>query len=148
MVSKYIPIGTNVTQLTVENPSDNCTYKIHSVERIKSKNLFHIVPYSGLITNIQLLIHSLNRKHSLIITYHCEKLSRFASTRLHINLFDEEKLKNQTKNSYRFSQENYLIIFQTTLIHNQPKHLIDLELISNDHYGERKKPDAQIIEGN
>ncbi|CAF5205524.1 unnamed protein product, partial [Rotaria magnacalcarata] len=129
------------------NLLDNCTYHIHSAERIKSKNLFRIDPNSGSITNIQPLGKSMSQKHLLTIIHRCESLSQIAYARLHINIVDEETPKNQTDYSYRFSQDNYLVIFETSLIKNQKKYLIDLELISNDHDEQRIKPDAQIIEG-
>ncbi|CAF1545949.1 unnamed protein product [Rotaria magnacalcarata] len=146
-VSRTIPIGSRITELTIENLLDNCTYHIHSAERIKSKNLFRIDPNSGSITNIQPLGKSMSQKHLLTIIHRCESLSQIAYARLHINIVDEETPKNQTDYSYRFSQDNYLVIFETSLIKNQKKYLIDLELISNDHDEQRIKPDAQIIEG-
>ncbi|CAF3379747.1 unnamed protein product, partial [Rotaria sp. Silwood2] len=147
-VLKNITINSKITHLTIENSFDNCTYNIHSVERIQSKDLFRIDSYTGLITNIQSLEKSMNKKHLLTIIYHCKNISHIAYTRLHINILDKEKSKNQTNNSYRFSQDNYLVIFETSFINNQKKYLIDLELINNDYYGKRIKPDAQIIEGN
>jgi hypothetical protein len=126
---------------------DNCTYNIHSVERIKSKNFFHIDPYSGSISIIQSLEKSINVKHLLTIIYQCQYISYITSTRLHINILDKKKLKNQKNNLYRFSQENYLIIFETSLINHQKKYLINLELINNDYQEKKIKPDAQIIEG-
>ena len=41
-VSKSIPIGAEIARLTIENPGNDCAYSINSVERIKSKDLFHI----------------------------------------------------------------------------------------------------------
>ncbi|CAF0982632.1 unnamed protein product, partial [Rotaria sordida] len=147
-VSKDIPIGTKIKRLTIENSFNNCTYNIHSVERIQSKDLFHIDSYSGTITNIQLLEKFMNKKHLLTIIYRCENISQIAYTRLHIKILDKEKSNNQINNSYRFTQDNYLVIFETSLINNQKKYLIDLELINNnDHDGKKIKPDAQIIEG-
>jgi hypothetical protein len=126
---------------------NNCTYNIHSVERIKSQNFFHIDPYSGSITIIQSLENSLNDKHLLTIIYYCQLNFHIVYTRLHINILDKKYLKNQINNSYRFSQENYLIIFETSLIKYQKKYLINLELINNDYQNKRIKPDAQIVEG-
>ncbi|CAF4182374.1 unnamed protein product, partial [Rotaria sordida] len=147
-VSKDIPIGTKIKRLTIENSFNNCTYNIHSVERIQSKDLFHIDSYSGTITNIQLLEKFMNKKHLLTIIYRCENISQIAYTRLHIKILDKEKSNNQINNSYRFTQDNYLVIFETSLINNQKKYLIDLELINNnEHKGKKIKPDAQIIEG-
>ena len=146
-VSKNIPIGIEIGRLTIENSVDNCTYDIHSVERIKSKDFFHIHPYSGSVTIIQSLEKSISEKHLLTIIYHCQYPSDIAYTRLHINILNTEKSRNQTNNSYRFSRDNYLVIFETSLINNQKKYLIDLELVSNENYGNRIKPDAQIIEG-
>jgi len=117
------------------------------MERIKSQNFFHIDPYSGSITIIQSLEKSLNDKHLLTIIYYCQFNFHIAYTRLHINILDKKKLKNQINNLYRFSQENYLIIFETSLINHQKKYLINLELINNDYQDKRIKPDAQIIDG-
>jgi hypothetical protein len=147
-VSKNLPIGIEIARLTIENPSDNCTYDIHSVERIKSKEFFRIDSSSGSITIIQSLEKSISKKNLLTIIYRCEDISQLAFTRLHINILDKEKLRNEGNNFYRFSQENYLVIFETSLISNQKKYLIDLELRSENIYGKRIKPDAQIIEGN
>jgi hypothetical protein len=126
---------------------NNCTYNIHSIERIKSKNFFHINPYSGSITILQSLEKSINDKHLLTISYYCQYNSHIAYTRLHINILDKKRLRNRRNNLYRFSQENYLIIFETSLINQQKKYLINLELINNYYQDKRIRPDAQIIEG-
>ncbi|CAF1202193.1 unnamed protein product, partial [Adineta steineri] len=146
-VSKNLPIGIEIAHLTIENPSDNCTYNIHSVERIKSKDFFHIDSYSGSITIIQSLENSLSEKHLLTIIYQCQYSTQLAFTRLHINILDKDKLKFQTNHFYRFTRDNYLVIFESTLMNNQKRSLINLELINNKNYKDRIKPDAQIIQG-
>jgi hypothetical protein len=147
-VSKNLPIGIEIARLTIENPSENGTYDIHSVERIKSKDFFRIDSSSGSITIIQSLEKSISEKNVLTIIYRCQYTSQIAFTRLHINILDKESMRNQANNLYRFNQENYLVIFETSLISNQKKNLINLELKSNNNYGKRIKPEAQIIEGN
>jgi hypothetical protein len=146
-VSKNLPTGIEIAHLTIENSIDNCIYAIHSVERIKSKDFFYINPYSGSVTLTQSLQNSINKKHLLTIMYHCQSISQIAYARLHINILDKDKSRNSTNNSYRFSQKNYLVIFETSLINKQKKYLINLDLISNENEGRRIKPDAQIIEG-
>ena len=127
-VSKTLPIGIEIAHLIIENPMNNCTYAIHSVERIKSKDLFYINPHSGSVTTIQSLQKSITNKHLLTIIYHCPSLSQMTSTRLHINILDKDK---SSKDFYRFNQDNYLIIFETSFIKNQKKYLMNFELINN-----------------
>jgi hypothetical protein len=145
-VSKSIPIGAEIARLTIENSSDDCTYSIDSVERIKSNDLFRINPYTGSITVNNSLENSPIQNHLLTIIYRCEHNYQIAHTNLHINILDEKNLLNQTTKSFRFSQNKYLIIFQTSLIKNRRKYLMDFQLISNDD-GKRIKPNAQILEG-
>jgi hypothetical protein len=145
-VSKTIPIGIEIARLTIENGNDNCTYNIHSIERIRSKEFFHIDAHSGSITIIQSLEKSLYKKHLLNIIYYCSFNSYITSTRVHINILDK-KSKDLQKNLHRFSQENYLIIFETSLVNQEKRDLISLELIDRNHPGKRFQPDAQIIQG-
>ncbi len=146
-VSKTIPIGIEIARLTINNRMDNCTYNIHSIERIKSNEFFHINAYTGSITIIQSLEKSFYNKHLLNIIYYCQSISYITSTRLHINILDK-KSKNLQKNSYRFSQENYLIIFETSLISQEKRYLMNFELIEKNHYPvKRIQSDVQIIQG-
>ncbi|UJR21665.1 hypothetical protein I4U23_024742 [Adineta vaga] len=146
-VSKNLPIGIEIARLTIENPFENCTYKIHSVEKIKSKDFFRIHPLSGSIIIIQSLENSISEQHLLSIVYHCSSISYLTFTRFHINILDKERLKYQGNHFYRFSHDNYLVIFETSLIRNQKKYLLDLELVNNKNYAKRIRSDAQIIEG-
>ncbi len=146
-VSKSIPIGVEIARLTIENSANDCTYSIDTVERIKSKDLFRINPYSGSITVMNSLENSPSQTHLLTIIYRCEHSYHIAYTNLHINILDENNLSNQTTKSYRFSQENYLVIFESSLMKNRRKYLMNFELISNDEDGKRIKPDAKILQG-
>jgi len=144
-VSKSIPIGVEIAHLTIENPGNDCIYSIDRVERIKSRNLFHINSYTGSITVLNSLENSSSQRHFLTIIYHCKHNSYITSTNLYINILDEKNLFNQTNEFYRFTQENYLIIFESSLIKNQKKSLINFQLINNN--GIRIKPQAKILEG-
>ncbi|CAF0721029.1 unnamed protein product [Adineta ricciae] len=146
-VSKNLPTGIEIARLTIENPLENCTYNIHSVEKIKSKDFFRIHPFLGSITIIQSLENSISTEHQLSIVYQCPLISHLAFTRLHITVLDRERMRYQNNNLYRFSHENYLAIFETSPINNQKKYFLTLELINNKNYAKRIKPDAQIIEG-
>lgn len=144
-ISKNIPIGVEIAHVTIENPAEDCVYSIDSVERLKSKDLFRINPYTGSVSVLNSLETSSNPKHFLTILYRCEHQSHIAYTKLHINILDEKTLVNQTKKSFRFLQDNYLIIFPTTLIPNQKKSLVDFQLINDE--GIIKLPQAKIIHG-
>ncbi|UJR27505.1 hypothetical protein I4U23_008789 [Adineta vaga] len=148
-ISKNIPIGAEIARLTIENSANDCTYSINSVERIKSKDLFHINPSSGSITVMNSLENSPSQMHLLTILYRCQHNYEIANTNLHINILDERNLLNQTRKSFQFVQEHYLIIFETSLIQNRRKYLIDLELMSNENEDERKRiqSNAQILQG-
>ncbi|CAF3290402.1 unnamed protein product [Rotaria socialis] len=146
-ISKSIPMGAEIARLTIENSAADCTYSIDSVERIKSYDLFRINAYSGSITVSNSLVNSQSQAHLLKIVYRCQHNYHIAHTNLHINILDEKNPFNQTQKSFRFSQDNYLIIFETSLMKNRPKHLVDFELISNNDDGIRRKPDAKIIRG-
>ncbi|CAF5222516.1 unnamed protein product, partial [Rotaria magnacalcarata] len=126
----------------------DCTYSIDSVERIKSYDLFRINAYSGSITVSNSLVNSQSQVHLLKIVYRCPHTYHIAHANLHINILDEKNSFNQTKKSFRFNQDNYLIIFETSLMKNRRKHLVDFELISNNNDGIRRKPDAKIIQVN
>ena len=144
-VSKSIPTGVEIAHLTIENSSDDCLYSIDTVERIKSKDLFRINQYTGSITVQNSLENSPSQTHLLTILYRCEHNSHIAYTNLHVNILDENNFHNQTKKLYRFTQENYLVIFETSLIPNQRKYLMNFQLINNE--GIRIKPQAKIIQG-
>ena len=88
---------------------------------------------------------SSNPKHLLTIVYRCEHHSQIASTKLHVNILDEKNFHNQTKKSFRFTQENYLVIFETSLVPKQKKYLMNF-LLSNEE-GMTIKPQAKIIQG-
>ena len=94
------------------------------------------------------LENSPSQTHLLTIIYRCEHNYYIAHTNLHINILDEKNLVNQTNKSFRFIRKNYLIIFQTSLMKNKKKYLMDFQLISNDDEGKRIQPDAHILEGN
>ncbi|CAF1009126.1 unnamed protein product, partial [Rotaria sordida] len=146
-ISKNIPIGAEIARLTIENPSDDCIYSIDSVEKIKSYDLFRINTYTGSITVSNSLVNSQNHKHLLKIIYRCEHNYHIAHTHLHINILDEKNSLNQTNKLFRFSQDNYLIIFETSLIKNRKKYLINFELINNNDHRIKIKSDAKILEG-
>lgn len=145
-VSKSIPIGAEIAHLTIENSSDDCLYSIDTVERIKSKDLFRINSYTGSITVLNSMENSSSQTHLLTILYRCEHNSHIAYTNLHVNILDENNFVNQTKTSFRFTQETYLLIFETSLIQNQKKYLMNFQLINDE--GLRIKPQAKIIQGN
>ena len=70
------------------------------------------------------------------------------STRLHIQILDEKSSFNQTKKNYRFSQKNYLVMFETSLIKDRRRILMKFELINNDLEDKISiKSNARIIEG-
>ena len=93
------------------------------------------------------LENSQSQTHLLTIIYRCEHNYHIAYTNLHINILDDKNLSNQTMKSYRFTQENYLIIFETSLMKGRRKYLMDFELISDDEDGKRIKPNARILQG-
>ena len=144
-VSKSLPIGAEIAHLTIENSANDCLYTIDSVERIKSKDLFRIDPYTGSITVLNSLETSSNAKHLLTILYRCEHQSLIAHTRLHINILDENNFVNHTTTTFRFARENYLVIFETSLIPNQRKSLLNLQLINDE--GAHQQPRSKIIQG-
>ncbi len=144
-VSKNIPIGAEIAHLTIESSSDDCLYSIDTVERIKSKDLFRINPYTGSITVLNSFENSSSQTHLLTILYRCEHNSHIAYTYLHVNILDDNNLVNQTNKSFRFTREIYLVIFETSLIQNQRKYLMNFQLINDE--GIRIKPQAKIIQG-
>jgi hypothetical protein len=145
-VSKSIPIGVEIAHLTIENSSDDdCLYSIDSFERIKSKDLFRINPYTGSITVQNSLENTSSQIHRLTILYRCEHNSHIAYTNLHVNILDENNYLNQTKKSFRFTQDIYLVIFETSLIQNQRKSIMNFQLINDE--GIRIKSQAKIIQG-
>lgn len=147
-VSKNIPIGAEIARLTIENSPTDCIYAINSVERIKSYDLFRINPNTGSIIVNNSLVNSPSQTHLLKIIYQCEHNYHVAHTNLHINILDEKNTFNQTKKSFRFSQDHYLVIFETSLIKNRSKNLMNFELISNNNDGIKLKPNAKILQGN
>ncbi|CAF3595684.1 unnamed protein product [Adineta steineri] len=146
-ISKNIPLGAEIARLTIDNSVNDCTYSIDTVEKIKSKDLFRIDSFSGSVTVINSLENSSSQTHLLTIIYRCQHNYHIAHTNLHIQILDEKNLLNKTTNSYRFSQENYLIIFETSLIKNRRKYLMNFELISNDDEEKRRIPNAKILQG-
>ena len=152
-VSKNIPIGVEIARLTIENSSDDCVYSIDTVERIKSYDLFRINSSTGSITVMNSLVNCSSQRHLLTILYYCEHNYHIAYTNLHINILNEKSLLNQTMKLYRFTQDNYLIIFQTSL-KKMTKYLMKFELISNDDDDDMmtkektiRKPNAKILHG-
>ena len=129
----------------MENPQENCTYQIHSVEKVQSKTFFRINSSSGSVTILQSLENSFNEKHRLIINYFCPISANMISTRLHINILDNKRLMDQRENFYRFSQEKYLIVLESSLRRFEKKYLMNFELINNQE--QRIKSDVQILEG-
>lgn len=135
-----------ISRLTLNNPSTNCTYEILSVERIHSKQFFRIDSRSASITIAQSLIKSSSDKHLLTMIYRCQDPFQIASTRLHIDIL-ENKSFEQRKNIYRFSQEYYLIVFATSFTQQQKRYLMDFQLVNNENPRERIPSDVQIIQG-
>ncbi|CAF1436676.1 unnamed protein product, partial [Adineta ricciae] len=147
-ISRNIPIGAEIARLSIENPASDCSYSIDTVERIKSKDLFRINPSSGSITVMNSLVNSASQTHLLTILYRCQHNYQIAHTNLHINILDERNLSNQTKKSYQFMQDNYLVIFETSLAANRRKYLMNFELINYDEEGINRIPsNAQILRG-
>jgi hypothetical protein len=146
-VSRNVSSGTEIARLTVDYPARDCLYKIHSVERIQSKDLFRIDPHSGSILIAHSLENSLDEKHLLSVIYHCANHSQLAHTRLHITLRKSETADNRSMELYRFAQEHYLVLFETSPSVNQTKALLNLTLISCNDDGRRTKPNAHIIKG-
>ena len=146
-ISKSIPVGVEIARLTIDNGAESCRYSIDAVERIKSKDLFRIHPSSGSVIVNQSLENSLRQTHLLTIVYRCEHNYQLASTQLHVQILDEKSNINQTKKSYRFTRENYLVLFETSLVQNRQKYLMDFQLISQDEENTRIKSDAKILQG-
>jgi hypothetical protein len=146
-VSKNIPIGVEIARLTIDNGSDDCTYSIDAVERIKSTDLFRINPYSGSITVGRSLEDSVRQTHLLTILYRCEHNYHLAYTQLHVQILDEKNALNQTKKPNRFTQDNYLLIFETTLVKHRRKYLMDFYLTSHDEEATRIQSNAKILQG-
>ena len=146
-VSKNIPIGVEIARLTIDNGSDDCTYSIDAVERIKSTDLFRINPYSGSITVGRSLEDSVRQTHLLTILYRCEHNYHLAYTQLHVQILDEKNALNQTKKAYRFTQDNYLVIFETTLVKHRRKYLMDFYLTSHDEEATRVPSNPKIVQG-
>ena len=145
-ISKSIPIGAEIARITIDNSADDCLYSIDTVERIKSKDLFHINPYTGSVTVVQTLENSSTNKHLLTVIYRCESNLYVTSTNLHVNILDEKNLLNQTKPStIRFTQSMYLIIFESSLRENQQRKLLDLQLINDEN--EQIQSNVQILQG-
>ena len=139
-------MGVEIARLTIESRKKNCTYRIHSIERMKSREFFRIDAHSGSITIVQSLKKSFHEKHLLNIIYHCPDTNYITSTRVHINILDK-KSKDLRANRYRFSREMYLIVFETSLISEEKRYLMKFELIERDDPARRIQSDAQIIQG-
>ena len=131
----------------MEYTARHCLYKIHSVERIQSRNLFRIDPHSGSILVTYSLENTIDVKHVLTVIYHCQNDSQLAHTRLHITLQNGEPLDKRIMDSYRFTQEHYLVLFETSFLVNQIRTLLSLALIGNDQDGRRAKSNAHIVKG-
>ena len=146
-ISKSIPVGVEIARLTIDNGAEGCRYSIDAVERIKSKGLFRINPTSGSVIVNQSLENSLRQTHLLTIVYRCEHNYQLTSTQLHVQILDEKSTLNQTKKSYRFVRDNYLVLFETSLVPHRQKSLLDFQLLSQDEETTRTKSDAKILQG-
>ena len=146
-VSKNIPIGVEIARLTIDNGSDDCIYSIDAVERIKSTDLFRINPYSGSITVGRSLEDSVRQTHLLTILYRCEHNYHLAYTQLHVQILDEKNALNQTKKTFRFVQDNYLLIFESSLVKHRRKYLMHFDLTSSDDEATRLPANPKILQG-
>lgn len=135
-----------ISRLSAIHATPHCIYQILSVERSHSQQFFHIDSHSGSITIGQSLSRSSSNKHLLNIIYQCPDIFHVASTRLHIDILENKSLE-QKKNTYRFNQENYLLVFETSFIQQEKKYLMDFWLINHEYPKERIRSDVQIIQG-
>jgi hypothetical protein len=146
-VKRNTPVGVEVIRLFVDHRSSHCSYGIHSVERVASKDLFSIDTLTGSIIVEQPLEYALDNRHYVNVVYQCSDQSQFAQTRLRIDLLDIDPSNNQSKTHYRFSESHYLAIVETSLIINDSLSLLNFRVFSNDSLRRERKTKVRIIQG-
>ena len=146
-VSKNSPVSAEILRLTLDNRSHNCTYHLHSYQRIHSADLFHVDPDSGSIVLARSLKETMQRDHLLSVIHRCPNDPHISHTRVHIAVVDDQQLTNRKTSSYQFTQDEYLVLFEASLASREERLLMHFDLTYVDSSANEMPPDLHIVEG-